>query len=226
MDTKILIVEDEADIARGLCHAFQKEGFLTRVAATGQAALTEARAWDPDVVLLDLILPELDGFSVCRALRKSSTAGIVVVTARTSEVDRVVGLELGADDYVCKPFSTRELIARVRAVLRRIREPEPAESDFVAGELELSCDAHTVTVNGQPVVLTVKEFELLRAFMLHKGRVIPRDQLYEIVWGEPLPLDSRTLDAHIHSLREKIEKHRPPAPRIATVRGIGYRFDG
>ncbi|MBI3921744.1 MAG: response regulator transcription factor [Armatimonadetes bacterium] len=226
MKTKVLIVEDESDIARALSYEFEKEGFLTRLAFDGESALTESRGWQPDVILLDLILPKLDGFSVCRALRNHSNAGIIMLTARTSEVDRVVGLELGADDYVCKPFSTRELTSRVRAVLRRMQEPEYPPSCLVSGDLELNAECHTVALRGRSIELTVKEFDLLKTLMLNKGRLLAREELYELVWREPLPVDSRTLDTHLHTLREKIEKQGPPAPRIITARGVGYRFDG
>ncbi|MBI3911772.1 MAG: response regulator transcription factor [Armatimonadetes bacterium] len=226
MTTKVLVVEDERDIARSLCYALEKEGFLTRIASDGQTAIAEGRAWRPDVVLLDLILPDIDGLSVCRSLRKESAAAIIMVTARTAEVDRVVGLEVGADDYVTKPFSIRELIARVRAVLRRMQDLEVAESALVSGDLELHGDSRKVFLQGRRVDLTLKEFELLKTLMNHKGRVLSREFLYETVWGEPFAVETRTLDVHIHSLREKIEKN-PEAPvRIVTLRGVGYRFEG
>ncbi len=226
MTTKVLVVEDEMDIARSVSYALEKEGFLTRIAANGHIALAEAHTWQPHVVLLDLILPDIDGLNVCRMLRKNSVPAIIMVTARTAEVDRVVGLEVGADDYVTKPFSTRELIARIRAVLRRMRDQEPSEPNLISGDLELQCDARKVFLQGCPVALTLKEFELLKTLMRHKGRVLSRDYLYETVWGEMSTLDTRTLDAHIHSLREKIEQ-TPSAPRrIVTLRGVGYRFEG
>jgi DNA-binding response OmpR family regulator len=226
MSTKILVVEDEQDIARALSYALQREGFLARIAPDGQAAVRDARAWEPDLVLLDLILPDTDGLKVCQTLRRDAAPAIIMVTARTEEVDRVVGLEVGADDYVTKPFSMRELIARVRAVLRRTRDTEFPETDLVSGDLELQSGSRKVFLQGRQVDLTLKEFELLKTLMGGKGRVMARDYLYDRVWGETAALDTRTLDAHIHSLREKIEPNPSCPLRIVTLRGVGYRFEG
>jgi two-component system OmpR family response regulator/two-component system alkaline phosphatase synthesis response regulator PhoP len=226
MATKVLVVEDERDIARSVAYALEKEGFLTRIASNGQTALAEARAWQPDVVLLDLILPDVDGLTVCRELRRDAALAVIMVTARTAEVERIVGLEVGADDYVTKPFSTRELIARIRAVLRRTRGAEPHELRLISGDLELQSDSRKVFLKGRPIDLTLKEFDLLKTLMSHKGRVLSREFLYETVWGGTFPLDTRTLDAHVHSLREKIEKNPSDPQPIVTLRGVGYRFEG
>jgi two-component system response regulator RegX3 len=226
VSAKILVVDDDEDLGESLCEAVQAEGFVARLAVSGEAALTVARSWRPHVVLLDLMLPDIDGLSVCRALHKEGQTAIIMVTGRSAEVDRVVGLEIGADDYLVKPFSTRELIARVRAVLRRTGDSDPFQSALVSGNLELQRDAHKVFLRDRPVDLTLKEFGLLRTLMTHRGRALSRDYLYETVWGGAPAVDSRTLDAHIRSLREKIEKDLAKPSRIVTVRGVGYRFEG
>ena len=227
MQAKVLVVEDEQDVARSLAYQLEKEGLAARVSANGLDALEQIRSWRPNIVLLDLILPHVDGFTVCREARQVSDAWIIILTARTEEIDRVVGLELGADDYVCKPFSMRELIARVRAVLRRKQEnQQPSSVELVSGDLTLQTDSRRVLVANQPVNLTLKEFELLKVLMSRRGETLSREALYDAVWDTEMPQDTRTLDVHIHSLREKTERNPAIPARITTVRGIGYRFDG
>jgi two-component system phosphate regulon response regulator PhoB len=224
----VLLVEDERDIADLVRYHVEKAGMRFVHAADGGAALRIARAELPDVALLDLMLPGLDGLEVCRQLRRdAATRGlpIIMLTARGEEVDRVVGLELGADDYVVKPFSPRELLARIRAVLRRVeaREPEPAAR--VAGGLRVDEARHAVTVGGRPVELTAKEFGLLAALVRADGRVLGRERLLETVWGHAnaAEIESRTVDVHVRRLRAKLG---PEARRIVTVKAVGYRFDG
>jgi len=224
--TRLLIVDDDKDLASALCDLLRKDGFVTNVAGSGEEALALAQTWQPDVVLLDLMLPDVDGLSVCHALRRETAAAIIMVTALGDEVDRVVGLEVGADDYVTKPFSHRELSARIRAVLRRTRQLAPAESELVCGELRLELHSRRVLLKGEPVDLTQKEFQLLRTLMQHRDRALSREELYVTVWGRAPGDTSRTLDAHIRSIREKIEEDPANPQRIVTLRGIGYRFEG
>jgi len=224
--TKLLIVDDDRDFASSLSLLLDSEGFATRCASSGEQALDAARAWQPDVILLDVVLPGLDGLSVCHALRRESSAAIIMLTALDAEVDRVVGLEVGADDYVTKPFSHRELSARIRAVLRRTQGGRSTETNLVSGDLELRFDSRKVYLRGQPVDLTLKEFELLATFVRQTGRALSRDELYGTVWAGAPAEGSRTLDAHIRSLREKIEADPANPTRIVTLRRVGYRFEG
>jgi DNA-binding response OmpR family regulator len=224
----VLLVEDERDIADLVRYHVEKAGMRFLHAADGGTALRLARAELPDVVLLDLMLPGLDGLEVCRQLRRDAATRhlpVIMLTARGEEVDRVVGLELGADDYVVKPFSPRELVARIRAVLRRVGEPRPAVSGRAAGDLHVDEARHAVTVAGRPVELTAKEFGLLAALMRADGRVLSREQLLETVWGyaNAVEIESRTVDVHIRRLRAKLG---PEARRIVTVKAVGYRFEG
>ncbi len=228
MPLTVLVVEDERDIADLVRYHVEKAGMRVVHAADGGAALRLARAELPDVVILDLMLPGLDGLEVCRQLRRDAATRrlpIIMLTARGEEVDRVVGLELGADDYVVKPFSPRELIARIRAVLRRADGPAPQPTGRVTGELHVDEARHAVTVGGQPVELTAKEFGLLAALMRADGRVLGREQLLETVWGygNAAEIESRTVDVHVRRLRAKLG---PEARRIVTVKAVGYRFDG
>jgi two-component system phosphate regulon response regulator PhoB len=224
----VLLVEDERDIADLVRYHVEKAGMRFVHAADGGAALRLARAERPDVALLDLMLPGLDGLEVCRQLRGDAATRrlpIIMLTARGEEVERVVGLELGADDYVVKPFSPRELLARIRAVLRRVEGPEPPVAGRTTGDLHVDEARHAVTVGGRPVELTAKEFGLLAALMRVDGRVLSREQLLETVWGyaNAAEIESRTVDVHIRRLRAKLGAE---ARRIVTVKAIGYRFDG
>jgi two-component system phosphate regulon response regulator PhoB len=224
----VLLVEDERDIADLVRYHVEKAGMRFIHAADGGTALKLAHSEQPDVALLDLMLPGLDGLEVCRQLRREAATRrlpIIMLTARGEEVDRVVGLELGADDYVVKPFSPRELLARIRAVLRRVEGTEQPAAGRTAGALHVDEARHAVTVGGQSVELTAKEFALLAALMRADGRVLSRDQLLETVWGyaNAAEVESRTVDVHVRRLRAKLGAE---ARRIVTVKAVGYRFDG
>ncbi|MGC4856099.1 response regulator [Micromonospora sp. DT4] len=225
--SRVLVVEDEESFSDALSYMLRKEGFEVSVAATGTDALTEFDRTGADIVLLDLMLPEMSGTEVCRQLRQRSAVPIIMVTARDSEIDKVVGLEIGADDYVTKPYSPRELVARIRAVLRR-QSPEVAEagaSTLAAGPVRMDIERHVVTVEGGAVQLPLKEFELLELLLRNAGRVLTRGQLIDRVWGADYVGDTKTLDVHVKRLRSKIEPE-PSAPRfIVTVRGLGYKFE-
>jgi phosphate regulon transcriptional regulator PhoB len=224
--TDVLVVEDEPDIRNLIVHHLTREGFRCRTAATGPEALARVRAALPDLVVLDLMLPEMDGLEVCRRLRgdpSTATLPLIMLTAKADEVDRIVGLELGADDYLAKPFSPKELVARVRAVLRRAR-PGPVTHPVSVGEVSLDAARHIVTVAGRPVELTPKEFDLLQTLLEAAGRVLSREHLLNRVWGYARAdeIESRTVDVHIRRLRAKLG---PEERRIATIKGVGYRFD-
>lgn len=224
--TRILVVEDEESFSDPLSYVLQKEGYDVAVAATGPEALAEFDRHGADLVLLDLMLPGLSGIDVCRSLRQRSSVPVIMLTAKDSEVDKVVGLEIGADDYVTKPYSGRELLARIKAVLRRLSEPEellPATVE--SGPVRMDVERHTVQVDGEPVSLPLKEFELLEMLLRNAGRVLTRGQLIDRVWGSDYVGDTKTLDVHVKRLRAKIEPD-PSAPRhIVTVRGLGYKFE-
>jgi len=224
--TRVLVVEDEESFSDALSYMLRKEGFEVAVAATGPEALETFDRNGVDLVLLDLMLPGLPGTEVCRSLRQRSKVPVIMLTAKDSEIDKVVGLELGADDYVTKPFSSRELVARMRAVLRRRGDAEEAESAVLAvGPVRMDVDRHTVAVRGQNVQLPLKEFELLEVLLRNAGRVLTRGQLIDRVWGTDYVGDTKTLDVHVKRLRAKIESD-PANPRcILTVRGLGYKFD-
>ncbi|HEY8112716.1 MAG TPA: response regulator transcription factor [Actinomycetes bacterium] len=224
--TRLLVVEDEESIVDALSYMLRKEGFEVAVVNAGPAALDEMDRTGADLVLLDLMLPGLPGTEVCRQLRQRSNVPVIMLTAKDSEVDKVVGLELGADDYVTKPFSSRELVARIRAVLRRRGEPEELLSATLeAGPVRMDVDRHVVTVGGTAVQLPLKEFELLELLLRNAGRVLTRMQLIDRVWGSDYVGDTKTLDVHIKRLRAKIEPD-PGTPRyIVTVRGLGYKFE-
>ena len=224
--TKVLVVEDEASYSEALSYVLRKEGFEVAVAETGPDALTEFDRGGADIVLLDLMLPGLSGTEVCRKLRQISTVPIIMVSAKDTEVDKVVGLELGADDYVTKPYSPRELVARIRAVLRRGNgETEDDFGSLEAGKVRMDVDRHLVTVNGDEVRLPLKEFELLEFFLRNTGRVLTRGQLIDRVWGADYVGDTKTLDVHVKRIRAKIE-HDPANPStLITVRGLGYKYD-
>ena len=224
---RVLIIEDEPGLAESVRYALESEGFDVVVAASGFVGLDAARRSRPDLVLLDLMLPEMSGLDVCRQIRLSSDVPIIMLTAKDSEADKVAGLELGADDYMTKPFSMRELIARVRAHLRRAAKAGVlAESNEVlrGGPIELDIDAHIARVDGDEVELRPKEFELLEALMRRKNRLAARHTLIDEVWGPSYFGDTKTLDVHIKRLREKLEADSSSPAHIVTVRGLGYKF--
>lgn len=224
--TRILVVEDEVSFSDPLSYVLTKEGYEVAVAETGPAALAEFEQSGADLVLLDVMLPGLSGVDVCRALRQRSSVPIIMLTAKDSEIDKVVGLELGADDYVTKPYSSRELLARIKAVLRRLQEPEELiPASIEAGPVRMDVERHVVTVAGSPVSLPLKEFELLEPLLRNSGRVLTRMQLIDRVWGSDYVGDTKTLDVHVKRLRAKVEPD-PARPRhIITVRGLGYKFE-
>lgn len=224
--TRILVVEDEISYSDPLSYLLRKEGYEVSVAETGPDALEDFDRAGADLVLLDLMLPGLSGTDVCRALRQRSSVPVIMLTAKDSEIDKVVGLEIGADDYVTKPYSSRELLARIKAVLRRQAEPEElVPSTLEAGPVRMDVERHVVTVNGAQASLPLKEFELLEILLRNTGRVLTRMQLIDRVWGSDYVGDTKTLDVHVKRLRAKIEPD-PAAPRhIVTVRGLGYKFE-
>jgi two-component system response regulator RegX3 len=225
--TRVLVVEDEPSFSDTLSYMLRREGYEVEIAETGPDALTAFDRNGADLVLLDLMLPGLSGTEVCRELRNRSKVPIIMVTARDSEVDKVVGLELGADDYVTKPFSSRELVARVRAVLRRGSEADELVTGTVdAGPVRMDVDRHVVSVDGRPVNLPLKEFDLLELLLRNAGRVLTRGQLIDRVWGSDYVGDTKTLDVHVKRLRSKIEPDPANPKYLVTVRGLGYKFDG
>lgn len=225
---RLLLIEDDENIAQPLLFGLKKEGFEVFHASTGPAGLALARQYRPDLILLDVMLPEMDGYAVCRVLRQESSVPILMITARGQELERVMGLEVGADDYIVKPFSFRELVARIRAMLRRVeidRQGLPHADYLAIGEIVLDRTARQVTRNGWPVELSRREFELLQILMEHAGQALSRQELLDAVWGEDWVGTPRTLDVHIRWLREKLEAD-PSNPRyIETVHGFGYRFN-
>ena len=216
----VLIVEDELSLAEPLAFLLKKEGFDAIIATDGRTALVEFNKNDIDLVLLDLMLPGMSGTDVCRRLRQVSTVPVIMVTARDTELDKVLGLELGADDYVTKPYSSRELIARIRAVLRR-----GGDSDGAAADQILEGERHIVTVDGQQVAMPLKEFDLLEYLLRNAGRVLTRGQLIDRVWGADYVGDTKTLDVHVKRLRSKIEAEPSHPTQLVTVRGLGYKFE-
>lgn len=225
--TKILIVEDEEDLSDPLAFLLGREGFQTVVVDNGLDALPTFEREGADLVLLDVMLPGMPGTEVCRKLREVSSVPIIMLTAKDSELDKVFGLELGADDYVTKPYSARELIARIRAVLRRrSAEPDmPMDAVLTGGPVRMDIDRHVVTVNGEEVPMPLKEFELLEILLRNVGRVMTRGQLIERVWGADYVGDTKTLDVHIKRLRSKIEPDSSAPRYVVTVRGLGYKFE-
>jgi two-component system response regulator RegX3 len=223
----ILIVEDEDSLAESIRYNLEREGFAVRVAGDGTIALEAFRADRPELVILDLMLPQVSGLDVCRAIRAESTVPVIMVTAKDSEADKVAGLELGADDYVTKPFSMRELVSRVRANLRRARMAEPAEESedvLRGGPIELDVGRHEARVRGEPVSFPPKEFELLETFLRRKGRLLTRHFLIDEVWGSDYFGDTKTLDVHVKRLRKKVEQDPHNPLHLQTVRGLGYKF--
>jgi DNA-binding response OmpR family regulator len=235
MAKRILIVEDEPALQDTLAYNLKKEGYIVETVGDGRAALEAARRLTPDLILLDVMLPGLDGFEVCRILRREMNMPVLMLTARTDEVDRVVGLEVGADDYISKPFSMRELLARVKAQLRRsrlLREELGKLADVAAPQEVLTFDnliinvtRHEVTLDGEPIPLKPKEYNLLLFLAQHRGRMLSREFILERVWGWEYIGDSRTVDVHVRWLRKKIEADPAQPLRIVTVRGGGYRFE-
>ncbi len=225
---RILVVDDEPHIVELVRYNLLQEGYDVATAGDGEAALTKIRTERPDLIILDIMLPGVDGLEVCRRLRAESSVPIIMLTAKGGEMDRVVGLEIGADDYVAKPFSPRELVARVRAVLRRrVREISPAAQEPIrVGDLHLNPATHEVILGGRPVELTAREFELLRLLMRHPNRVFTRDFLLEHLWGFDFYGSTRTVDMHVSRLREKIEDDPSRPTYIQTVRGVGYKLLG
>jgi len=234
MSEKILVVEDEPTLQETLAYNLTRQGYTVETASDGQAALDKARQSQPDLIVLDIMLPVLDGFEVCRILRQEMNAPILMLTARDDEIDRVIGLELGADDYITKPFSMREFLARVKAQLRRVRlireeldteTTHPSET-LNFGNLILDLTRREILLNDEPVAVKPKEFELLLFLARHRGQVLTRELILERVWGWEFSGGSRTVDVHVRWLREKIEKNPALPERIVTVRGAGYRFEG
>jgi two-component system, OmpR family, response regulator RegX3 len=224
--SRILVVEDEESYSDPLSYLLRREGYEVAIAETGPAALLEFDKNGADLILLDLMLPGLSGVEVCRALRQRSGVPVIMLTAKDSEIDKVVGLEIGADDYVTKPYSSRELLARVKAVLRRLAEPEDLTPPTLeAGPVRMDVERHTVTVRGQTAALPLKEFELLEMLLRNAGRVLTRMQLIDRVWGSDYVGDTKTLDVHVKRLRAKIETDPGNPEHIVTVRGLGYKFD-
>jgi DNA-binding response OmpR family regulator len=237
MPEKILIVEDETALRETLAYTLEREGYEVRAAQDGVQALAAAREQTPDIILLDIMLPGIDGFEVCRRLRADMNVPILMLTARENEIDRVVGLEMGADDYITKPFHMRELVARIKAQLRRVRlireekraappgEAAP-EAPIVSGDLSINIARGEALRSGNPLLLKPKEYELLLYFARHRGQALSREQILERVWGWEYTGDSRTVDVHVRWLREKIESDPAHPVRLVTVRGAGYRFEG
>ena len=224
--TKILVVEDEASFSEALVFLLQKEGFEVTVADDGSRAVAEFDRTGADLVLLDLMLPGLSGTEVCRQIRTRSSVPIIMLTAKDSEIDKVVGLELGADDYVTKPYSSRELIARIRAVLRRQSDfDDPEDSVLNVAGVRLDVERHEVSVDGERIQLPLKEFELLEILLRNAGRVLTRMQLIDRVWGSDYVGDTKTLDVHVKRLRSKIEQDPANPIHLITLRGLGYKFE-
>jgi two-component system response regulator RegX3 len=224
--TRILIVEDEPSLAEPLAFLLEREGYEPTICADGLTAVAEFDRAGTDLVLLDLMLPGLSGTEVCREIRSRSSVPIIMLTAKDSEIDIVVGLELGADDYVTKPYSSRELLARIRAILRRRVEDEvDSESVLEAGTVRMDTERHTVSVSGKETKMPLKEFELLEVLLRNAGRVLTRGQLIDRVWGADYYGDTKTLDVHIKRIRSRIETNPSEPTMLLTVRGLGYRFE-
>jgi two-component system response regulator RegX3 len=224
--TRVLVVEDEDSFSDALSFMLRKEGYEVFIAADGHAALTEFDKHGPDLILLDLMLPGISGTEVCRTIRGKSSVPIIMLTAKDGEVDKVVGLELGADDYVTKPFSSRELLARIRAVMRRHGEQEELLPPTVeAGGVRIDVERHVVSVRGKNITMPLKEFDLLEYLVRNSGRVLTRTQLIDRVWGADYVGDTKTLDVHVKRLRAKIEEDPANPVHLLTVRGLGYKYE-
>jgi two-component system response regulator RegX3 len=223
---KVLVVEDEQSLREPLVFFLEKEGHEVSVAVDGEDALRVFENSGADVILLDLMLPKIDGNQVCKQIRQSSNVPIIMLTAKDSEIDKIVGLEIGADDYITKPYSTRELLARIKAVLRRqVEPPVLVASVLIAGELRLDSDRHVVSLSGNPLTMPLKEFELLELLMENVNRVLTRGQIIDRVWGSNYFGDTKTLDVHIKRLRSKVEEDPARPKYIQTVRGLGYKLE-
>jgi two-component system response regulator RegX3 len=226
--TKVLIVEDEISFSDALAYLLKKESYDVEVAVNGKDAIELFNSFAPDLILLDLMIPEVSGTEVCRVIRSTSQVPIIMLTAKDSEIDKVVGLELGADDYVTKPYSSRELLARIKAVMRR-NSNESSQFDegveLSVGPIRMDLDKHTVTVNSNPITFPLKEFELLEYLMRNSGRVLTRSQLIDRVWGNDYFGDTKTLDVHIKRLRAKVEADPANPTIIHTIRGLGYKLE-
>jgi two-component system response regulator RegX3 len=228
MMTKVLIVEDEISFSDALAYLLKKESYEVEVAVNGTQAIESFNSFAPDLILLDLMIPEVSGTEVCRVIRSTSQVPIIMLTAKDSEIDKVVGLELGADDYVTKPYSSRELLARIKAVMRRnSTDAHPAEDghELTVGPIRMDLDKHQITVNSIAVTFPLKEFELLEYLMRNSGRVLTRSQLIDRVWGNDYFGDTKTLDVHIKRLRAKIEADPANPTIIHTIRGLGYKLE-
>ncbi len=224
--TSVLVVDDEPSFREALTVGLRREGFEVRTAADGRAALAEISESEPDLVLLDVMLPGMSGLDVCREIRKQSRVPLIMVTARGEEIDAVVGLEVGADDYVAKPYRMRELVARMRAVLRRAEgQPTEPHACLTEGDVVLDIDRHELRVRGELVTLALKEFELLAYLLARAGRVVTRDSLMQHVWGYNYVGDTKTIDVHVKRLRSKIEDDPSKPQLITTIRGLGYRYE-
>ena len=222
MASTILVVDDEQNIVKLARLYLNKDGYQVEAAYDGAEALEKAKSLRPDLIILDIMMPEMDGLAVCRELRKTSNVPIIILTARDDDIDRIVGLELGADDYMTKPFNPRELVARVRAVLRRASNETPAQPVLEADGVRLDSASREVTVEGEQVTLRAKEFDLLAAFMSHTGTVLDRERLLQLVWGSDYYGDTRTIDVHVAWLREKLAGAK--RVKIQTVWGVGYKL--
>jgi two-component system response regulator RegX3 len=224
--TLVLVVEDEQSLREPLVYLLEKEGYKVLEAPDGNAALDLFRENNPDIVLLDLMMPGMSGNEVCRVIRQTSNVPVIMLTAKDSEIDKVVGLEIGADDYVTKPYSTRELLARMKAVLRRNSEPTPVTDGLLeGGPVSMDIDRHMVFVNGQKVAMPLKEFELLELLLENRNRVLTRGQIIDRVWGSNYFGDTKTLDVHVKRIRSKIEDDPARPVHLVTVRGLGYKFE-
>jgi DNA-binding response OmpR family regulator len=224
---KVLVVDDEPTLVATLKYNLEREGYQVITASDGDSGLSLARSDRPDLVVLDLMLPAIDGFEVCRLLRREMTVPILMLTAKADEVDKVVGLELGADDYVTKPFSMRELLARVRALLRRAETAPAVEMELLAvGDLQVDLRRREASRQGRVLTLKPKEYELLLFLLRNRGRAFTREQLLDQIWGYEFAGDTRTVDVHVRWLRQKIEDEPAKPTRLITIRGVGYRFDG
>lgn len=225
----VLLVEDEESYVEALQVGLKREGFRVEVARDGFEALDRFDSIRPDIVLLDVMLPRISGIDVCRQLRKRSQVPIIMVTAKSAEIDTVVGLEVGADDYVTKPYRVRELVARMRAVLRRQTRDDGGQEvgpgAIVVGDVTIDPDEHLVTLRGEPMRLPLKEFELLHLLLANAGRVLPRETLIDRVWGSDYVGDTKTLDVHVKRLRSKLEENPADPQRIVTIRGLGYKYE-
>jgi two-component system, OmpR family, response regulator RegX3 len=228
-EATVLVVEDEPSFREALTIGLEREGFVVEVAVDGVEALERFDAVQPDIVLLDVMLPRISGVDVCRQLRKKTQIPIIMVTAKSAEIDTVVGLEVGADDYVTKPYRLRELVARMRAVLRRsdgsTAVSNPSGATLTVGDVSLDPEEHRVIISGEEVSLPLKEFELLHLLLANAGRVLPRETLIDRVWGCDYVGDTKTLDVHVKRLRSKVETEPANPQRIVTIRGLGYKYE-